>query len=60
MTRTIFGTAVGLALGMALAFGSFGQMLVVALFMVLGGGVAKALSGELDLMPYISGRRSTR
>jgi hypothetical protein len=60
MTRTIFGTAVGLALGLVLAFGSFGQMLVVALFMAAGGVVAKALGGELDLMPYISGRRSTR
>lgn len=60
MTRTYFGTVVGMALGFALAFGSFGRMLIVALFAVIGWGVAKVLSGEVDLMPYLSGRRSDR
>lgn len=60
MTRTMFGTAVGLVLGLALAFGNFGQMLVVALFAALGWGVAKVLSGDIDLSPYLAGRRGER
>ena len=42
---------IGLALGLALAFGSFGQMLIVALFAVIGFVVAKVLEGDLDLSP---------
>jgi hypothetical protein len=60
MTRTAVGTLVGLALGFALAFGSFGDMLIVALFGALGYGVAKIISGELDLSPYFNGRRDQR
>jgi hypothetical protein len=56
----MFGTAVGLVLGLALAFGNFGQMLVVALFAALGWGVAKVLSGDIDLSPYLAGRRGER
>jgi len=58
MTRTIFGTAVGLALGFAVAFGSFGQMCLVGLFALIGYGVAKVLAGEVDLSPVVRGRRS--
>jgi ABC-type sulfate transport system permease component len=60
MTRTALGTLIGLALGFALAFGSFGDMLIVALLGALGYGVAKIVSGELDLIPYLSGRRNQR
>jgi hypothetical protein len=35
-------------------------MLIVALFGALGYGVAKIVSGELDLIPYLSGRRNQR
>jgi uncharacterized membrane protein len=56
MTRTILGTLIGLALGFALAFGSFGQMLIVALFGVIGLVVGKVLEGDLDLSPYLSRR----
>lgn len=58
MTRTTLGTVIGLALGVALAFGSFGQMLIVGLFAVIGFVVAKVLEGDLDLSPYLSRRRS--
>ena len=58
MTRTTLGVVVGLALGLALAFGSFGQMLIVALFAVIGFIVAKVLDGDLDLSPYLSRRRA--
>jgi hypothetical protein len=60
MLRTIFGTAVGFALGFALAFGSFGDMLIVAVFGAIGFGVAKVLAGDLDLTPYLQGRRGDR
>ena len=51
---------IGLALGLALAFGSFGQMLIVALFAAVGFVVAKVLDGDLDLSPYLSRRRNGR
>jgi hypothetical protein len=60
MTRTTVGVVIGLALGLALAFGSFGQMLIVALFAVIGFVVAKVLEGDLDLGPYLSRRREGR
>lgn len=60
MTRTTVGVVIGLALGLALAFGSFGQMLIVALFAAVGFVVAKVLDGDLDLSPYLSRRRSGR
>jgi hypothetical protein len=60
MTRTTLGVVIGLALGLALAFGSFGQMLIVALFAVIGFIVAKVLEGDLDLGPYLSRRRESR
>jgi hypothetical protein len=60
MTRTTVGVVIGLALGLALAFGSFGQMLVVALFAVIGFVVAKVLEGDLDLGPYLSRWREGR
>jgi len=49
MSRTAFGTAVGLLLGLVLVFAGFGPMLVVALFGAGGWAVAKVLAGELDL-----------
>jgi hypothetical protein len=60
MTRTTLGVVIGLALGLALAFGSFGQMLIVALFAVIGFVVAKVLEGDLDLSSYLPRRREGR
>jgi hypothetical protein len=60
MTRPILGIVVGLALGLTLAFGSFGRMLIVALFAVIGFVVAKVLDGDLDLAPYLARRRDDR
>jgi hypothetical protein len=60
MTRTTVGVVIGLALGLALAFGSFGQMLIVALFAVIGFVVAKVLEGDLDLSSYLPRRREGR
>jgi hypothetical protein len=60
MTRTTVGIVIGLALGLALAFGSFGQMLIVALFAIVGFVVAKVVDGDLDLTPYLPRRRDGR
>ena len=60
MTRTALGIFVGLALGLTVAFGSFGQMLIVALFAIAGYVVAKVLDGDLDLSPYLSRWRNNR
>ncbi|TKV55986.1 DUF2273 domain-containing protein [Nakamurella flava] len=60
MNRPIIGAAVGLILGLALAFGSFGQMLIVLFFGLIGLVVGKVLAGEIDVSQYLSGRRSGR
>jgi hypothetical protein len=61
MTRTTaMGIVIGLALGLAVAFGNFGEMLIVALFGAIGFVVAKVLEGDLDLGPYLPRRRDTR
>ncbi len=61
MTRiTAMGIVIGLALGLALVFGNFGDMLIVALFAAIGFVVAKVLEGDLDLGPYLSRRRDSR
>lgn len=56
MSTTALGTIVGLVLGLALAFGNFGQMLIVALLGLIGYVVAKIVAGQLDLSPYLTGR----
>ena len=61
MTRTTaMGIVIGLALGLALVFGNFGDMLIVALFAAIGFVVAKVIEGDLDLGPYLSRRRDSR
>jgi hypothetical protein len=54
------GIVIGLALGLALVLGNFGDMLIVALFAAIGFVVAKVLEGDLDLGPYLSRRRDSR
>ncbi len=56
----MFGTLVGLLLGLALIFGNFGQMLIVALLGIIGFIVAKVMDGDLDLSRYVSGGRDNR
>lgn len=63
MNRTMFGTAVGLLLGVVLVYAGFGPMVVVAAFGLVGWAVAKVLAGELDLSRLGAGagqRRSPR
>ncbi len=59
MTRTYIGILTGSLLGLALVLDSFGGMLIVALFAIIGFIVAKVLDGDLDLTQYLSGRRNS-
>ncbi|HEY2638289.1 MAG TPA: hypothetical protein VGI66_00190 [Streptosporangiaceae bacterium] len=58
MNRTALATLTGLLLGLALVFGSFGEMLIVALFGAIGYVIAKILNGELDVQGWLSRSRS--
>lgn len=58
MNRVTLGVIIGLALGFAVVFGSFGDMLIVALFAALGFGVAKVVEGDVDLSSFLTGRRN--
>jgi hypothetical protein len=58
MNRTALATVTGLILGLALVFGSFGDMLIVALLGAIGYGIAKVLDGDLDVAGWLSRGRS--
>jgi hypothetical protein len=58
MNRTALATVTGLILGLALVFGNFGDMLVVALLGAIGYVIAKVLNGELDVQGWLSRSRN--
>ena len=58
MNHTALGTVTGLILGLALVFGNFGDMLIVALLGAIGYGVAKILDGDLDVAGWLSRGRT--
>jgi hypothetical protein len=60
MNRTALATITGLVLGLALAFGSFGDMLIVGLFGLIGYVIAKVLDGDLDVQGWLSRGRYRR
>jgi hypothetical protein len=60
MNRTALATLTGLVLGLALVFGSFGDMLIVGLFGLIGYVIAKVLDGDLDLQGWLSRGRYRR
>ncbi len=60
MNRTALATVTGLILGLALVFGNFGDMLIVALFGAIGYAAARVLNGELDVQGWLSRGRSRR
>jgi hypothetical protein len=60
MNRTALATVTGLILGLALVFGNFGDMLIVALLGAIGYGIAKVLDGELDVQGWLSRSRNRR
>ena len=57
MNRTALATVTGLILGLALVFGSFGDMLIVALLGAIGYGIAKILDGDWDVQGWLSRSR---
>jgi hypothetical protein len=60
MNRTALATVTGLILGLALVFGNFGDMLIVALLGAIGYVIAKVINGELDLQGWLSRSRYRR
>ena len=60
MNRTALATITGLILGLVLAFGNFGDMLIVALFGAIGYGAAKILDGDIDAQAWLSRSRRGR
>jgi hypothetical protein len=60
MNRVALATITGLILGLALVFGNFGDMLIVALFGAIGYGAAKVLDGEIDAQAWLSRSRRGR
>ena len=58
MNRTALATLTGLVLGLALVFGNFGDMLIVALLGAIGYVIAKVLNGELDVQGWLSRSRN--
>jgi hypothetical protein len=60
MNRTALATVTGLILGLALVFGNFGDMLVVALFGAIGYGLAKVLDGDVDVNALLAKARTPR
>jgi hypothetical protein len=61
MNRTALATITGLVLGVALVFGNFGDMLIVALFGAIGYGAARVLGGDTDAQAWWPSRsRSSR
>jgi len=58
MNRTALATVTGLLLGLALVFGSFGEMLIVALRGAIGYVIGKIIDGELDVQGWLSRSRS--
>ena len=60
MNRTALATITGLVLGVTLVFGDFGDMLIVALFGVIGYLAAKVLDGDIDAQAWLSRSRRSR
>lgn len=58
MNRTALATVTGLILGLALVFGNFGDMLIVALLGAIGYVLAKIVDGDLDVQGWLSRSRS--
>jgi hypothetical protein len=58
MNRTALATVTGLILGLALVFGNFGDMLIVALLGAIGYGLGKVLDGDVDVLGWLSRSRS--
>ena len=56
----VIGLATGAVLGLAAAFGGFWSFLLVLVLGIVGLIVGRTLDGDLDLTPYLGGRRRDR
>lgn len=56
-TATLVGLIVGLALGFAGAFGGWGAFVIVLVLAAVGLLAGRVIDGNLDLTPYLGGRR---
>jgi hypothetical protein len=56
----MLGTVTGLVLGLVVVFRSFGEMLIVALFAVIGYLAAKVINGDIDMQGWLSRARRDR
>jgi len=54
---TLVGLIVGLALGFAGAFGGWSAFVIVLVLAAVGVLVGRVIDGNLDLAPYLGGRR---
>lgn len=52
-----WGALAGLAAGLIVAFGSFWQLIVVAIFTAIGWGVGWVLRNRADLTAFLASRR---
>ena len=60
MNRIALATITGLVLGLALVFGNFGDMLIVALFGAIGYGAARVIAGDIDAPAWLLSRSRSR
>jgi hypothetical protein len=61
MRAAELGLITGLIAGLALAFGGFGEFLIVLVFGAIGLVVGKVVDGDLDITRYVgSDRRRSR
>ena len=60
MNRIALATITGLILGLALVFGNFGDMLIVALFGAIGYVAAKVRDGDIDAQGWLARARRNR
>jgi hypothetical protein len=57
MPPTVVGLFTGLLLGIAWVVGGFAAFIGVAVLGAVGFLIGMAVSGQLDLIPYLSGNR---
>jgi hypothetical protein len=56
----MFGTLIAVLLGLAFAFGGFGDFAEVVLFGLAGWIIAMVIEGDLDPIDYLSSRSTRR
>jgi uncharacterized membrane protein len=57
MRASALGLLTGLIAGLALAFGGFGELVVVLILGAIGLGIGKVIDGDLDITRYVGGDR---